>query len=608
MAGSDPATLPRWNLDPIYPGYESKEYHEAKTRLQSLCVEAEAHLRIPAESAKADSAGAATVAPWLVKSLALEEEIGTLYSSLGSYCYARYSTATRDQKAMAELNAVETLGLPVKRLAVLFRNALAARRAAVLSLAASDPRIKPLAFHLEEELRWQSKQMAPELEDLAADLLRSGGDAWNRLQQSVSSNTSALWDAATGERKTIVQLRNLAYDPDRSVREKAFNLELEAWKGVEIPVAAALNGVKGFTLSLEGRRGWATALDKSIEQARITRKTLDALISAMEDSLPSWRRYLRAKAPLVGAERLAFYDLFAPVKGKAAAEAKKWSFAEASAYIVETFGGFDPAMGAFAARAFKENWIDAEPREGKVGGAYCTHFPSAKMARVLCNFDGSFSSLTTVAHELGHAWHYDCIKHKPLALTDYPMTLAETASIFAETVVFESAIKGASEGERLTLIEGHLQDGCQVIVDILSRFYFEGAVFEGRGKGELGSEEFSALMIEAQKKTYGEGLDPAKLHPYMWAVKGHYYEPGLAFYNFPYAFGLLFGLGLYDRYRSEGPGFAAVYREILAETGSANAVEVCRRAGFDIETPAFWKRGLSVFEKQTAEFEKLAKG
>jgi oligoendopeptidase F len=226
----------------------------------------------------------------------------------------------------------------------------------------------------------------------------------------------------------------------------------------------------------------------------------------------------------------------------------------------------------------------------------------------MCNYDGSFSSVTTVAHELGHAWHHECIKDSPYALTKYPMTLAETASIFAETIVSEAALAAAGPAERRFLLEMHLQDGCQVIVDILSRFYFEKAVFEARKKGELSPERLCGLMLDAQERTYGEGLDPAKRHPYMWAVKGHYYIPSLAYYNFPYAFGQLFGLGLYARYREEGPTFADTYRRLLGDTGSASAVEVTRRAGFDIETPTFWAKGLDVFAAQAEEFESLVAG
>jgi pepF/M3 family oligoendopeptidase len=609
MTGSE--KLPRWDLSPVFADFDAPAYTAAKARLAQVSAALIAHAgAAPAPSGDAPApSGVCPVdlADWLARALELEDEAVTLYSTLGAYAYARFSTATRDQKAMGELNAVEVLGLPLKRDAVLFRNALAGRRPEVLAAAKgpkADPRIAPFAFHIEEELFWQSRQMSPELEDLAADLSRSGGDAWERLQASVSSNTSALWDEKTGERKTIVELRNLAYDPDRSVREKAYRLELEAWKGVEIPVAAALNGVKGFAVTLNRRRGWGAAIDKSIKQSRMTRATLDALIGALEDSLPAWRRYLAAKARLLGVEKLAFYDIFGPVAA-GGTETRSYSWEDARDFIVGKFGSFDPAMGAFAARAFEGNWIDAQPRPGKVGGAYCTHFPKAKVPRVLCNFDGAFSDLTTVAHELGHAWHYECIKDKPVVLADYPMTLAETASIFAEACVFESAIAEAPSAERLTLLEIHLQDSCQVIVDILSRYYFESSVFERRPAGELSAEDFCGLMEEAQKRTYGEALDPTKLHPYMWAAKSHYYSQDLSYYNFPYAFGLLFGLGLYARYKKEGPGFAATYRKLLAETGSASAVDVTKMAGFDIETKAFWKSGLDVIAAQIAEFEGL---
>ncbi|MGB4585668.1 MAG: M3 family oligoendopeptidase [Rectinemataceae bacterium] len=597
MTGSE--KLPIWDLAPVFPGFDSDEYRAAKARASSLAAQALEFFTISAVVAEEED-----TAEWLKQALAFNEELGILVETLSAYTYARFSTATRDPLALAELNAVEELQLPAKKADVLFRNALAARKDAVEKALASDSALTPYAFHLREELFFQSRQMSPELEDLAEDLGRSGADAWSRLQESVSSNASAVWDEATGARKTVIELRNLAFDQDRSVREKAFNLELSVWKSVEIPMAAALNGVKGSTNALNARRGWKDALEKSMTQARISAATLEALISAMESSLPMWRRYLKAKARALGLPSLAFYDLFAPVEKKGQ-PLPTFSWVDARGFIRDKFSSFDPDMGAFALKAFDSNWIDAQPREGKVGGAYCTDFPMAKTARVLCNFDGSFSSVSTVAHELGHAWHHECILDKPYALTQYPMTLAETASIFAETIVSESALANASQAERLPLVEMHLQDGCQVIVDILSRFYFERAVFGERLSSELGPDRFSALMLDAQARTYGEGLDPGKRHPYMWAVKGHYYIPSLSYYNFPYAFGQLFGLGLYERYKSEGPGFAQTYRQLLGQTGSASAVEVTRKAGFDIEKPEFWLSALSIFERQTVEFENL---
>jgi len=263
-------------------------------------------------------------------------------------------------------------------------------------------------------------------------------------------------------------------------------------------------------------------------------------------------------------------------------------------------------MGAFARRAFESGWIDGEPRNGKVSGAYCTDMPLVKETRVLCNFDGAFNSVTTVAHELGHAFHSDVVADLSSLEQEYPMTLAETASIFAETVVFNSELSPAPEA-RLGLLEINLQDGCQIMVDILSRYFFEQSVFAEREGGELTVDDYCRLMRDAQLRTYGDGLDPASLHPFMWLVKCHYYSSDLSFYNFPYAFGQLFGLALYARYLAEGPSFAPVYEDLLRETGRMDAVSLTAKAGFDIEDPAFWKSGIDVFASRIDEFETLVR-
>jgi oligoendopeptidase F len=592
---------PRWDLSPIYPGFDSDSWQNDKARMAVLASELLGHLEgIP--DRKPGPEGDSAFEFWLVRAVALLGDLEALDENLSSYAYSTYSTDTRNERALKELNACEELGLPARRASVAFRNAIASRADEVVRLASTSSKLVGFGFFLTEELFWQSKQMGPELEDLAADLGRSGGDAWMRLQEAVSSTTSAVWDAATGERRTVIQLRNLAYDPDRSVRRKAFDLELEAWKSVEVPLAAALNGVKGFMITLNKRRGWETALDKSLAQSRITRKTLDALIGAMTESLPVFRSYLNAKAKLLGIPKCAFYDLFAPVGEKGPA----FSFEEASRIVVENYAGFSPDMGAFAKKAIAASWVDAEPREGKVGGAYCIDFPLAGESRVLLNYEGSFASIKTLAHELGHAWHHEAVKDLPKLLTNYPMTLAETASIFGETIVFEGLLPGLPESARLGALESHLKDPTQVIVDILSRFIFEREVCERRERGELSPAELCELMVKAQRETYGDGLDENCPHPYMWAVKSHYYSPDLAYYNFPYAFGQLFALGLYARWKDEGPRFAETYRTILRETGRKSAVDVTKSAGFDIETKVFWKSGLDVIAGQIGDFKRLA--
>ncbi len=594
MSDTSQDPVPRWSLDSVFPGFDSTLFTDTKKRLTLLAEEISLHLAsVPADTSLFDA--------WLLRALGLENESAVVSGTLGSYCSAVYTVNTADTRALAEINAVEELCVPFSRLSVLFRNLLAARRNKVLSAVRNNALLAPYAFYFEESLFLQTRQMSEQEEDLASDLARSGADAWGRLQEQLTSSAEIVWDESTGETKTLTALRSLAFDPDRSVRRKAFEKETALCKSIEMSVAACINGVKGSSLTLNRRRNWNGALDQSLAQGRISRKALSSLISAMEQSLPHWRRYLAAKARLLGLERCAFYDLFAPV-GNSVSE---YGWKELEQTIIRTFSSFSPSLGNFAKKAFDNSWIDAEMRPGKIGGAYCTDMAMVKETRVMCNFDRSFSSLTTVAHELGHAFHAEVLKDQPPLLQSYPMTLAETASIFAETIVFHEELEKADEGGRLSLLEMHLQDGCQILVDILSRYYFEQSVMDARANADLSASQLCALMRDAQMKTYGEGLAADGYHPWMWVVKPHYYFSSLDFYNFPYAFGQLFAFALFARYKKEGPSFARTYEEILLDTGRMNAVELTRRAGFDIERAEFWQTGIDVFISTIDEFERL---
>jgi pepF/M3 family oligoendopeptidase len=618
---------PRWSLDSLYPSFDAPEYARDKALLEENTAAFLNLLKDPLPEG-----------PGLRALINARDEACRCAADLNAYTEAVYTTDTRNARALAELNALETALLPLHKAEALFKSRLHEHRDYVLRESETDESLMPFRFFLRTLLEEARFQMSPEMEDLAADLARSGGDAWGRLQEAVSSTAQGMWDAATGERKTVTALRELAHDPDRCVRERAFNAEIEAWRAVELPLAAALNGVKGAAVTVDRRRGWydgagacspgAVApgeLKKSAFQARLGEKTRETLIGALEGALPAFRRYLTAKARILGIERCAFYDLFAPLPagagnaggglgaGGVKPAGKTWTWEEAAAFITARFDGFDPRMGDFARRAFAENWIDAESRAGKVGGAYCTSFLRKGESRILCNFAlpgenaGSFDAVTTVAHELGHAYHHEVIKDLPPSRGTYPMTLAETASIFAETIVFEGAVAETTAhnpAEKLSLIEGNLKDSCQVIVDILSRYYFEKELFARRDSGELSPAELCDLMLHAQRAAYGDALDGEKLHPYMWAVKSHYYSTDLAFYNYPYAFGLLFSLGLFARYQKEGPAFGEVYRELLRLTGSASVEDVARSAGFNIEEAPFWQDGIAVITRRIDEFEK----
>ena len=388
------------------------------------------------------------------------------------------------------------------------------------------------------------------------------------------------------------------------MRRCGYEVELKTWESVAEPLAACMNGVKGEVVTLNRRRGRENALHAAIDQARIDRRTLDAMIGAMHEALPIFRRYLRAKAQVLGKTQLPWSDLFAPI----GASERTYSYAEACTLVHETFGSFAPQLAALAERAFTHNWIDVAPRPGKRGGAFCMGVPAVGESRVLTNFDGSLDQVSTLAHELGHAFHNDCAvaADKTMLQSITPMTLAETASIMCETIVTEAILARTSDPQEvLAILETQLIGSTQVIVDIYSRFLFENEVFARREQGELSPAELCHIMAQAQRDSFGDGLDPQYLQPYMWTWKPHYYSTSLSFYNFPYAFGLLFATGLYAIYQERGAAFVPDYMNLLASTGEANAADLAARFGIDIRSRVFWEHSLEVIAGQVARYEQI---
>jgi len=364
--------------------------------------------------------------------------------------------------------------------------------------------------------------------------------------------------------------------------------------------AAALNGIKGQVLVLADRRGWETPLDEALFSCHMDRQTLDAMLEAAYDALPDFRRYLKVKARALGVPILAWYDLSAPV-GRST---RSWSFEDGASFIVEQFASYSPRLSGLADRAFRDHWIDAEPRVGKRGGAFCMELREDE-SRILANFTPCFDSVSTLAHELGHAYHNLCLAERTHLQQDTPMTLAETASIFCETIIFHAGLRQVDAEEQLALLEGTVQGQCQVVVDILSRFLFEQRLFDQRRERELSIEELNQLMLATQRETYGDALEESTLHPYMWLVKGHYYSSDLSYYNFPYMFGLLFGLGLYARYQSDPDPFTARYDHLLSSTGMADAADLAADFGIDIRDKRFWASSFSVIRADIDRFEAI---
>ncbi|MFN3346464.1 MAG: M3 family oligoendopeptidase [Candidatus Bipolaricaulaceae bacterium] len=574
--------LPRWDWSEVFPGLETPEFENAWQDLEKklgkvheLCERYRLGNRPPAPEDR-------TAFPEVISAA---NEFLRAFTPVRAFLQGLVDTESTNSKAQAKLSELHTLYLGFERLRPRF----------VAWLARLDPEevgAGPYRLLL-EEARIQAQHMMSEPEEvLAAELRLSGGTAWAKLHGNV---TSLITAEVGGKKLPITAVRNLAYSPKEEVRKEAYEAELAAWKAHEVPLAAALNGVKGEASVLNRKRGWKDDLEPALFRNRITREILAAMQEVVEESFPLWRRYFAAKAKALGKEKLDWWDLFAPV----GQSSRKWTWEEARGFIVENLAKFSPADAEIARLAFQNKWIDAEPRVGKRGGAYCTHVGEGK-SRILANYEESFDSVCTLAHELGHAYHNWCLRDVPPLLRQYPMTLAETASIMNETVVVEAALRTLPEDEKLPILETYLQGAAQVVVDIHSRFLFESWVFARRANRELTPDEFCALMVEAQKATYGEAL--ATYHPYMWAVKPHYY--GTDFYNFPYTFGLLFGLGLYARYRVEGQKFLSRYEELLAAVGMYPVAELAGRFGFALASPQFWSESMAYLAEKIEEFER----
>lgn len=592
MVNTDPmastvANPLEWDLEVIYPSLESDAYQQAVGRFRTLVKALDDDLTVAEQGTDAGR-----LAGLFERMNAVRDQ----QREIGAYIHGRVTTNTRDEAAQAAMSAFDTDLLPLEKLQTRFA-------AWVGSLPEGDTKRPELEAyqHAIYKARVESQhQMSPAEESLAADLMPSGPWAWEKLHGNLTSQIQVDVDLPSGRvRQPMSVVRTMAYDPDRAVRQAAYEAELRTWKEHEVPVAAAMNGLKGSVVVLAKRRGWGSPLDEALFSASIDRETLEAMMSAAHESFPDFRRYMRAKAKALGIETMRFYDLFAPLGGGS----RKWTYEEGMGFVRDQFGRYSQKLADYAQRNFEERWIDVMPKPGKVDGAYCMGVRKDE-SRILMNFKPSFGSVSTLAHELGHGYHNLCLADREPINRTSPMTLAETASIFCETIIRRAALQDADDSDRLTILEASLQGACQVVVDITSRFLFESAVFERRADRDLSATELCDAMVDAQRKTYGDGFEQGYEHPYMWAVKPHYYSTS-SFYNFPYMFGLLFGLGLYAIYEKEPNGFHARYDELLSSTGMADAATLAARFGIDIRKPEFWRASLDQIRTDIDAFERL---
>jgi pepF/M3 family oligoendopeptidase len=457
------------------------------------------------------------------------------------------------------------------------------------------------AFALRRARIEADHQMSPAEESLASELRLTGHSAWYRMFNNTTSQlkTSVEMD---GEKQEIplTAAFNLMHNPNRDLRQQTHYAIWGTLESVTVPLAAALNSIKGETLTLCDRRGWEDPLDMVLFENAIDRPTLDAMMAATQTSFPDFQRYLKARAQAMGLPVLAQYDRLAPL-GEGG---KSWSYSEAVDFILEQFGTYSDKMRDMAHRAFHENWIDAEPRDGKRGGAFCMWLQAGD-SRILSNFQLSFNDVSTLAHELGHAYHNLNLARRTPIQRDLPMTLAETASTFCQKIVENAALKTAEPEDQLRILDGGLEYATRVLLGASSDFMFEQRLFDRRRQRDLSPDELTELSAGVQKEVFGDAVDPDTVQKYRWVYVLHYYAT--SYYNFPYIFGLLFGLGLYAYYQNDPEGFKTGYDDLLSRTGMGEAADLATSFGIDLRQPAFWEASLDVLRADVDRFEGIVR-
>ncbi len=580
-----------WNLRSFYTDFDSPEFLKDFEALALMIDAFEAWRPITAKPIE-------TILDYLDR----QEAIQLLRDKLLQYCELSYTVDTSHPKAQKYLLRLEDISARTTAPETAFISFLGALSDFDL-LVVDNPRLKSHSFFLSELRAHAGFLLSPPEEILAARLKTSGSSAWELMHSQITAELMIPFHReGTETTMTLSEIRGMASHQDSALRKQAYHAELAAYPAIAAQSAFSLNAIKGEVLTLGTLRGFESPLAEALLNSRMKPDTLNAMITAIEDRLPALRSYLKRKAALLGhGNGLPFYDLFAPI-GDAA---RSYDIDEAKTLILSVFSDFSPDLAAFAENAFTAAWVDWLPRKGKVGGAFCSYSHALEESRILLNFTGSLDDITTLAHELGHGYHDAQLVGESVHNTHYPMPLAETASIFCETLMANALINQLSPAEQLGIRELRLQMISQVLIDIYCRFIFEQAVFNQRREFTLQPEELNSLMLDCQKKAYGDGLDPDFLHPGMWICKSHYYNGSLSYYNFPYAFGLLFATGLYGRFQEEGQDFIPVYRALLQSTGKLSVEAVAASAGMDLTGPAFWNSALDIIQKEIEIFNTL---
>lgn len=577
-----------WSLNELYAGYDDKFLADIQTVKEKI---------VTLDTLSNQLNSLEDLETWLT----LQQELAIIAEKLFAYVGLSLTTNITDSQSNKYEGVLADLMKDTVAPTTRFNEFLYKNKDNLASWVNESKLVEEHEFILQEIIDNFSHQLSDKEEELINILSINGTKNWSKLQDYITSNATIEFN---GKPETLTSLRNMAYSADATLRKEAYEKEIDLYEQIEDAAAFALNSIKGEVNHLAKKRGYEDALEETLLKSRMSKETLDALWIAVDKYLPKFREYLKHKAKLLGHKNgLPWYDLFAPYE---VSTSKTYTKEEARSFLIDNFNTFAPDLAGMTQDAFDNAWIDFDPKKGKVGGAFCHNLPSIKQSRILTNYDGSISSVITLAHELGHAYHGFLLQDNSILNTDYTMPVAETASTFCENIVLNAVLESADEDTQILLLENAIQDSTQIVVDILSRFLFESAVLEQRKENLLFAKDLKEIMLDAQDKTYGDGLDKDVKHPYMWVCKGHYYNGDNNFYNFPYAFGGLFALGLYAKFQEEGLAFVEKYRNLLRSTANKSCEDVALEVGVDITDPVFWEASLNQISQRIDKYIELS--
>jgi len=592
----------RWDLSSFFTDFDAPARRDFEATLALDVAE------LARDAAAADPVGATAADARWEALIARYESVTARDSHLGAYVGCLASADAGDARfAQAEARLGE-LRAGLTKVKVELRRALGAADPAAFAAFCARPALAGTGHVLARLRHEAATSMAPALEGLAADLGVDGLGGWGRLYDVVSSKLTFTMEQPDGTTTTVpmAQRRSLMADSDRRVRKAAFRGGNVAWQGAADVVGAALNHIAGTRHTLHEKRGVAHFLDEALHDADISRATLDAMMEAVLAGAPLARRGLAVKARAMGVAAIDWYDLEAPLPVPSA-ERVPWT--RGVELVRKAFGASYPELARHFDAMLERRWIEAEPRDGKRPGAYCTTSEQTGETRVFMTFSGSLGDVSTLAHEVGHAFHSEMLRGERVLARQYPMTLAETASTFAESLLSEGLLADPSltPAQRALLLGEAAGDAAAFLLDVPTRFLFEKRFYEERKNGEVAPARISELMATAQREVFGDALAPGGEDPLFWASKLHFFIPEVMFYNFPYTFGFLLSRGMFALYKSEGAPFLARYEAFLRATGSGPAHLVAKDAvGADLEKPEFWAAAIETLRAPIEELEKLA--